>query len=151
MDAIKDPDSSRNQVLIQMVNQYRGMLLRMCYVYRYFCVLQWQSTVITPAIYDEAYPAGAYWLHRISGSGSLSARIRRSGGKHLRTLLDTDTLIQMVTSDWIPGRGGALSLFLYYRYRTHHNTENRVTFVRSAICTPKASTPPFAGSSNRGA
>ena len=38
MDAIKGPDRSRNQVLIQMVNQYQGMLLRMCYVYSFFCV-----------------------------------------------------------------------------------------------------------------
>lgn len=33
MEVVKDPDNSRDQVLVQMVNQYQGMLLRMCYVY----------------------------------------------------------------------------------------------------------------------
>lgn len=33
MDVVREPDSSRDQVLIRMVEQYQGMLLRMCYVY----------------------------------------------------------------------------------------------------------------------
>ncbi|MBQ8617070.1 MAG: sigma-70 family RNA polymerase sigma factor, partial [Clostridia bacterium] len=33
MEVVKDTDNSRDQVLVQMVNQYQGMLLRMCYVY----------------------------------------------------------------------------------------------------------------------
>lgn len=33
MDVVKAPDNSRDQVLVQMVEQYQGMLLRMCYVY----------------------------------------------------------------------------------------------------------------------
>lgn len=32
MEVVKDPDNSRDQLLVQMVNQYQGMLLRMCYV-----------------------------------------------------------------------------------------------------------------------
>ena len=38
MEVVKDPDNGRDQELIQMVNQYQGMLLRMCYVYSFFCV-----------------------------------------------------------------------------------------------------------------
>lgn len=33
MEVVKDPDNSRDQVLVRFVNQYQGMLLRMCYVY----------------------------------------------------------------------------------------------------------------------
>ena len=33
MEVVKDPDNNRDQVLVQLVNQYQGMLLRMCYVY----------------------------------------------------------------------------------------------------------------------
>ena len=33
MEVVKDPDNKNDQVLVQMVNQYQGMLLRMCYVY----------------------------------------------------------------------------------------------------------------------
>lgn len=33
MEVVKDPDNNRDQVLVRLVNQYQGMLLRMCYVY----------------------------------------------------------------------------------------------------------------------
>lgn len=33
MEVVKDPDNNRDQVLIRLVNQYQGLLLRMCYVY----------------------------------------------------------------------------------------------------------------------
>lgn len=33
MDVVKALDNSRDHVLVQMVEQYQGMLLRMCYVY----------------------------------------------------------------------------------------------------------------------
>ena len=33
MEVVKDPDNSRDRELIQMVNRYQGILLRMCYVY----------------------------------------------------------------------------------------------------------------------
>ena len=33
MEVVKDPDNNYEQVLVQMVSQYQGMLLRMCYVY----------------------------------------------------------------------------------------------------------------------
>ncbi len=33
MEVVKDPDNDRDQALIQMVNQYQGLLLRMCYIY----------------------------------------------------------------------------------------------------------------------
>ena len=33
MEVVKDPGNDRDQVLVQMVNQYQGLLLRMCYIY----------------------------------------------------------------------------------------------------------------------
>ncbi len=33
MEVVKDPDNNRDQELVRMVNQYQGLLLRMCYVY----------------------------------------------------------------------------------------------------------------------
>lgn len=33
MDVVNDPDSNQDQVIIQMINQYQEMLLKMCYVY----------------------------------------------------------------------------------------------------------------------
>ena len=33
MEVVKDPGNNRDQVLFQMVNQYQGLLLRMCYIY----------------------------------------------------------------------------------------------------------------------
>ena len=33
MEVVKDPGNNRDQVLVQMVNQYQGLLLRMCYIY----------------------------------------------------------------------------------------------------------------------
>ena len=33
MDVVKEADNSRDQALERMVNQYQGLLLRMCYVY----------------------------------------------------------------------------------------------------------------------
>lgn len=33
MEVVKDPDNDRDQVLVQLVNQYQGLLLRMCYIY----------------------------------------------------------------------------------------------------------------------
>lgn len=33
MDVVKEPGNDRDQVLVQLVNQYQGLLLRMCYVY----------------------------------------------------------------------------------------------------------------------
>lgn len=33
MSVVKDPDNQFDQVLVRLVNQYQGMLLRMCYVY----------------------------------------------------------------------------------------------------------------------
>lgn len=32
MEVVKDPGNDRDQVLVQMVNQYQGLLLRMCYI-----------------------------------------------------------------------------------------------------------------------
>ena len=33
MNVVKAPDNKTDEMLIRMVNQYQGMLLRMCYVY----------------------------------------------------------------------------------------------------------------------
>lgn len=33
MDVVKDPGNEKEEILIRLVNQYQGMLLRMCYVY----------------------------------------------------------------------------------------------------------------------
>lgn len=33
MEVVRNPDNDRDQVLVQMVNQYQGLLLRMCYMY----------------------------------------------------------------------------------------------------------------------
>ena len=33
MEVVKDPGNDRDQVLVQMVNQYQGLLLRICYIY----------------------------------------------------------------------------------------------------------------------
>lgn len=33
MEVVKDPGNDRDQELVRMVNQYQGLLLRMCYVY----------------------------------------------------------------------------------------------------------------------
>jgi len=33
MEVVKDPGSDREQILIELVEKYQGMLLRMCYVY----------------------------------------------------------------------------------------------------------------------
>lgn len=33
MGVVEDPDNDRDQKLVQMVNQYQGLLLRMCYTY----------------------------------------------------------------------------------------------------------------------
>lgn len=32
-EVVRDPGSNRDQIIIDLVNQYQGMLLRMCYVY----------------------------------------------------------------------------------------------------------------------
>ncbi len=32
-EVVKDPGNNRDQIIIDLVNQYQGMLLRMCYVY----------------------------------------------------------------------------------------------------------------------
>lgn len=32
-EVVKDPDNNHDQIIIDLVNQYQGMLLRMCYVY----------------------------------------------------------------------------------------------------------------------
>ena len=33
MEVVKDPGSDQNQLFIELVNEYQGMLLHMCYVY----------------------------------------------------------------------------------------------------------------------
>lgn len=33
MGVVKDPDNGRDQVLVRLVNQYQGLLLRMCYMH----------------------------------------------------------------------------------------------------------------------
>lgn len=33
MEAVKEPNDDRDQWLVQLVNQYQGLLLRMCYLY----------------------------------------------------------------------------------------------------------------------
>ena len=33
MEVVKDPGNDRDQVLVQIVNQYQELLLRMCYIY----------------------------------------------------------------------------------------------------------------------
>ena len=32
-EVVKDPGNNRDQIIVDLVNQYQGMLLRMCYVY----------------------------------------------------------------------------------------------------------------------
>ena len=32
-EVVKDPGNNRDQIIIDLVDQYQGMLLRMCYVY----------------------------------------------------------------------------------------------------------------------
>lgn len=58
MEVVKDPGNDRDQVLVQMVNQYQGLLLRMCYI----CIIffSYNSGVFLHS--DPFFEAGLYNL-----------------------------------------------------------------------------------------